>query len=96
PLQHILHISKDLLNQIAQSMGTMNNMYFQSDLIQKVKSGAADLTAFLSAEQIASIQNFNVNFFGVDLTLKPEMAFNALLTFPRCPSCRWHLQTPSP
>ena len=82
PLQHILHIGKDVLNQIATSMGTMNNMYFQSDLIRQVKSGAADLTAFLSPEQIESIQNFNVNFFGMDLTLKPELAFNALLIFP--------------
>ncbi len=82
PLQHILHIGKDVLNQIAVSMGTQNNMYFQSDLIRQVKSGAADLTAFLSADQIASIQDFNVSFFGMDLTMKPEMAFNMLLIFP--------------
>ena len=82
PLQHILHISKDVLNQIAMSMGTMNNMYFQSDLIRDVKRGAIDLSGFLTPEQIASIHDFNVNFFGIDLTMKPEMAINVLLIFP--------------
>ncbi len=82
PLQHILHISKDVLNQVAVHLNTQNNMYFQSDLIRQVKAGSVDLSGFLSAEQLQSIQDFNANFFGIDLTMKPELAFNLLLVFP--------------
>ena len=65
-------------------MGLNYDMYFGSTLIQQVQNGslAADAAKLLTAGQLEAIQNFNVVFLGIDLTQKPELAFNALLIFP--------------
>lgn len=82
PLQHILHISKETLSQVASSMSVNNDMYFQSNLIQQIQAGVANVGSLLTPEQIEAIKNFNVVFMGIDLTQKPELALNSLLIFP--------------
>lgn len=84
PLQHILHISRDLLMQVAKALGATFDMSFQSKLIQMIHNGQNMdvISGLLSSDQIAAVQNFNVNFFGIDLTEIPTFAFNALIIFP--------------
>ena len=84
PLQHILHISKDVLTQIAGILGMAYNYTTNTAIIQQVQAGTlpAEASALLTPEQLESIKNFNVMFLGMDLTVKPELAFNVLLIFP--------------
>ena len=84
PLQHILHISKDVLVQIADILGQAYNYTTNTAIIQMVHNNTlpAEASALLTSEQLASIKDFNVMFLGMDLTVKPELAFNILLLFP--------------
>lgn len=84
PLQHILHISKDVLTQISGILDMSYNYTTNTAIIQMVQKGTlpAEASALLTAEQMESIRNFNVMFLGMDLTVKPELAFNVLLVFP--------------
>lgn len=84
PLQHILHISKDVLVQIADILGQAYNYTTNTAIIQMVHNNTlpAEASALLTSEQLASIRDFNVMFLGMDLTVKPELAFNILLLFP--------------
>ena len=84
PLQHILHISKDVLTQIASILNMTYTYTTNTAIIQMVQKGTlpAEATALLTPEQLENIKNFNVMFMGMDLTVKPELAFNILLLFP--------------
>ena len=84
PLQHILHISKDVLTQISGILDMSYNYTTNTAIIQMVQKGTlpAEASALLTAEQLENIRNFNVMFLGMDLTVKPELAFNVLLVFP--------------
>ena len=84
PLQHILHISKDVLTQISGILDMSYNYTTNTAIIQMVQKGTlpAEASALLTAEQLESIRNFNGMFLGMDLTVKPELAFNVLLVFP--------------
>ena len=84
PLQHILHISKDVLVQIADILGQAYNYTTNTAIIQMVHNNTlpAEASALLTSEQLANIKDFNVMFLGMDLTVKPELAFNVLLVFP--------------
>ncbi|WP_418718100.1 YidC/Oxa1 family membrane protein insertase [Candidatus Allofournierella merdipullorum] len=84
PLQHILHISKDVLTQIAGILDMTYTYTTNTAIIQMVQKGTlpAEASALLTPEQLENIKNFNVMFMGMDLTVKPELAFNILLLFP--------------
>ena len=84
PLQHILHIGKDVLTQIAGILDMTYTYTTNTAIIQMVQKGTlpAEASALLTPEQLENIKNFNVMFMGMDLTVKPELAFNILLLFP--------------
>lgn len=84
PLQHILHISKDVLTQIAGILDMTYTYTTNTAIIQMVQKGTlpSEASALLTPEQLENIKNFNVMFMGMDLTVKPELAFNILLLFP--------------
>ena len=84
PLQHILHIGKDVLTQIAGILDMTYTYTTNTAIIQMVQKGTlpSEAAALLTPEQLENIRNFNVMFMGMDLTVKPELAFNILLLFP--------------
>ncbi len=84
PLQPILHLSKDVLTQISGLLDMSYSYTPNTAIIQKVQKGTlpAEASALLPAGQLENIRNFNVMFLGMDLTVKPELAFNVLLVFP--------------
>lgn len=84
PLQHILHIGKDVLTQIAGILDMTYTYTTNTAIIQMVQKGTlpSEAAALLTPEQLENIKNFNVMFMGMDLTVKPELAFNILLLFP--------------
>ena len=86
-MQYILQIGAEAIEAAGAALGLgkaglmLDTMVLQK--VQELGSGAAAaLNGALTAEQIASIQNFNVMFMGVDLAQRPTLAFNALLIFP--------------
>ena len=84
PLQYIVHISRDVLTQIAEILGQAYSYTTNTDVISMVQAGNLPAAAMelLTPEQVERIQGFNVMFLGMDLTVRPELAFNALLIFP--------------
>lgn len=87
PLHHIIGISSDVckaLEPIAEGIvGTLSSYSPQSGIIAAVKQAPEAFAADLSAAEIASIQNFNMSFLGLDLTATPSMkVFNVLLLIP--------------
>ena len=83
PLQYILHLPSEVINQAAQVMGlAASNYTTQSQIVQQVQRDASMFADVFSADQLAAIQDFHVNFMGINLMDKPGMALNALLVFP--------------
>lgn len=87
PLTHIIRLSKDVIEQgleIAKGMeGILVNASMpQISIIQGVKIQPELFSALFSPEQIQRISNFNMSFFGIDLTAVPTMAFNPLIIIP--------------
>ena len=89
PVQYILQIGSEAIQAAGAALGLATgstNLMLDTQLLQRIRElgegAAAALGGTLTAEQIATIQNFNVEFMGIDLALKPTLAFNNLLIFP--------------
>lgn len=88
PLQYIVRLSSETIAAAGAALGLAggNNLMLDTQVLQKVQElgsgAAAALNGTLTAAQIEAIQNFNMNFFGIDLAVKPTLAFNNLLIFP--------------
>ena len=54
-----------------------NNFTVQNDIINAVKSSPDVFSSVFSADQIASISDFNFMFLGIDLSRVPHFAFDA-------------------
>ena len=83
PLKYIMHLPAEALNAAAEQLGMAANNYMaQSEIIKQVQLDPNVFGNIFTAEQIEAMQNFNVNFFGINLMDKPGFALNALLIFP--------------
>lgn len=85
PVQYILGIPADVIKTACEALGisTTNTIAMQTTLIQQIHLGAAEGVATgLSAEQLASIQNFNTMFLGMDMCDIPGLRFTPLIVFP--------------
>lgn len=85
PVQYILGIPADTIKAACEAMGisTANTITMQTNLIQQIHQGLAEGVATgLSAEQLASIQNFNTSFFGLDMCSIPGLQISPLMIFP--------------
>lgn len=80
PMQHILHLGKDVIKTVADALGKNMDIYFQSHLIQAIQKGEHMdvIGGILSPEQIQSVRDFNVMFMGMDLTMKPSLSGEVL------------------
>lgn len=82
PLHYILGISNAAITAACTAMGLNPSVYTaQTQLIQAIQAGTTVNTG-LSPDQIASIQSFNTNFFGMDVCVTPEFKWSILLIFP--------------
>ena len=84
PLQYILRVPKELIDKAVElansalGMNLMaNNFTVQNDIINAVKSSPDVFSSVFSADQIASISDFNFMFLGIDLSRVPHFAFDA-------------------
>lgn len=88
PLQHILRIPADLIEQARQAMGIANNYMTQNVMIAKLQADPNAAGNIFSAEQMEKITNFNFHFLGgwIDLSQMPRFEFTPealpLLVFP--------------
>ena len=81
PLQHLLHIPKELLTEAAKQMETMSS-YAQLQIIRLVQSGSTTFDPILGAENIAKIKDFDMNFLGLDLGAIPNQVMGWVLLIP--------------
>jgi len=86
PLQHILRIPADLIEQARQAMDIANNYMTQNVMIAKLQADPNAAGGIFSAEQIEKITSFNFHFLGIDLSQMPRFEFTPealpLLVFP--------------
>lgn len=85
PVQYILGIPAEAIKTACEAMGisTTNTITMQTTLIQQIHLGAAEgIATGLSPEQLASIQNFNTLFMGMDMCDIPGLRFTPLIVFP--------------
>ena len=87
PLTHIIRLSKEVIEQgleIARGMeGILVNASMpQISIIQGVKLQPELFSSLLSPEQIQRISQFNMSFFGLDLTAVPTMTLTPLIIIP--------------
>ena len=86
PLQHILRIPADLIEQARQAMDIANNYMTQNVMIANLQADPNAAGSIFSAEQIDKITSFNFHFLGIDLSQMPRFEFTPealpLLIFP--------------
>lgn len=80
PAQYILGIPVDAIQAACTELGIANGSLMQSSLVNMIQNGAT-CTA-LTAEQIASIQNFNASFLGMNLMGASGFQIDPLVIFP--------------
>lgn len=84
PLQYILRISKDTLDVACQAISLTSSQQLQ--LINIVQSGSGEkfetLKNIFSASDLTQIQQFDMNFLGLDLSQIPTLGWNLLLLIP--------------
>lgn len=87
PLRYIAGISRDVIKSIEpvaeKIVGRLSKYSPQTDIISAIKQSPEAFSKFLSAEEIAYVQNMNLSFLGMDLSMTPSLkVFNALLLIP--------------
>ena len=87
PLQHIVGVKKALietLTPVAEGMlGTLSRYSPQTDVIKAIKQAPEAFADLLDPSVIASVQELNLTFLGLDLTATPSIkVFNTLLLIP--------------
>lgn len=82
PVQYILGIPVNVITAAAEELGIggTSATYMQSELIRLIHDGAT--CSALSAEQLASIQNFNTTFLGFDMVGTAGFRLTPLVVFP--------------
>ena len=83
PVRYILGIPNEAINAACTALGinAANTTLAQTSLIQAIHSGTTVATG-LTPDQFSSIQNFNTQFFGMDMCSVPGFHFSLLLLFP--------------
>ncbi len=80
PIYHILRVSSSVINEMiatATSAGheiTASSYYSQIELMKIVKASPEIFSSF-DSEIVSKIENFNMNLFGLDLSVVPEFSF---------------------
>ena len=84
PLQHILHLSNDVINQAVSLMGDMAGRSAYAVQISVVQAVNQDPEKFasLGADVISQIQSLDLNFLGLNLGATPTFALNVLILIP--------------
>ena len=81
-MQYILGIPTDAIQAACEAAGIGGNVIMaQTTLIERIHAGVSVGSA-LTAEQYASIQNFNTMFFGMDMCNVAGLRISPLIIFP--------------
>lgn len=88
PLRHVVGVNKkliaDTLTPMAEKMmGTLSRYSPQTDIIKAIKQAPEAFSDVLDAATIATVQNMDLTFMGMDLSATPSLkVFNSLLLIP--------------
>ena len=84
PLRYVLQISNDTISAACKALEFTSSQQLQ--LINIVQSGTGEqfntLKNIFSADDLAKIAEFDMNFLGLDLTQIPTLGFNWLVLIP--------------
>lgn len=84
PLRYVLQISNDTISAACEALKFTSSQQLQ--LINIVQSGTGEqfntLKNIFSADDLAKIAEFDMNFLGLDLTQIPTLGFNWLVLIP--------------
>ena len=81
PLRYILDIPRETVAAACEVMGITNSYMAETQIIEAIQNGANAASAF-TAEQLASIQNFNTDFFGMNIATTASFTLTPVLIFP--------------
>ena len=82
PLHHLLHISNDLLDTAAKQVLGTSTSFSQLEIVSKVQSGSTAFYPILGAENIQRIQDFDMNFLGINLGAIPNQVWGWTILIP--------------
>lgn len=86
PMTHILHLGDAVIEQakeIALDLGSIAaNAYSVEPSIISAVQNNPDAFSALGSDVITKIQGLDLNFLGINLGIRPELAFNLLLLIP--------------
>lgn len=85
PLRYILDIPQEAITAACEALGIVGagGSLAETQLIEMIQAGAAaTVSTGLSAEQLASIQSFNTDFFGMNIATTTGFTLTPLLIFP--------------
>lgn len=84
PLRYVLQISNDVIDAACSALGLASSQQLQ--LINIVQSGSGEsfetVKNIFSLADIQKIQEFDMNFLGLDLSQTPTLGFNWLMVIP--------------
>ncbi len=84
PLRYVLQISKDVIDAACTALDLTSSQQLQ--LINIVQQGSGEsfekVKNIFSAADLAKIQEFDMNFLGLDLSQTPTLGFNWLILIP--------------
>ena len=81
PLRYILGIPAETVSAACEAMNITNGYMAETQIIEAIQNGASAASAF-TADQLASIQNFNTNFFGMNIATTTGFTLTPMLVFP--------------
>ena len=81
PLHYILGIPSETVAAACEAMGITNGYMAETQIIEQIQNGVSAAGAF-TADQLASIQNFNTNFFGMNIATTTGFTLTPMLVFP--------------
>lgn len=86
PMTHILHLGSGVIEQakeIALNLGTVAASAYSMEpsIITAIQNDPAAFSA-LGSDVITKVQGLDLNFLGINLGVRPELAFNILVLIP--------------
>ena len=86
PLRYILDIPTETVAAACEAMGITNSYMAETQIVEAIQNGTQTVLSsagsVFTADQLAAIQGFNTNFFGMNIATTTGFTLTPLLVFP--------------
>lgn len=82
PLQHLLHLPASLLTEAGRLLTQNNSSFAQLEIIRKIQEGSTVFYPVLGPENVEKIQQFDMNFLGLNLGVIPNQVWGWVILIP--------------